>query len=117
MALNPNGLVKTSELDPESFEFDESAKKIKVRQTPQLGPHSNEILFTNDEVTLGDFFINGGGFGKFIFRKLANSNKIAVCTGFEYGGEWYLDRPDDGEMIDPLDGMKRVQVVNGEIQR
>lgn len=85
--------------------------------SPVIG---SNVVFSNKEVTIGDFFINGGGMGKFVFREVLNHTKngrsMMVCTGFEYNGQWYGDRPDSGTVIDVFQGQKSLEVDdNGNV--
>lgn len=58
------------------------------------------VVFGSQEVTIGDFLLQDASVVKLIFRKLENGNRPMVATGFEYQGEWYGDRPDDGTFKD-----------------
>lgn len=62
-------------------------------------PKMNSVLqFTNRELQVPPAQIQ-----QLLFRELLNSNRIMVCTGFQYGNEWYGDRPDDGVFKNPFD--------------
>lgn len=55
-------------------------------------PKMNSVLqFTDRELQIPPAQIQ-----QLLFRELLNSNRVMVCTGFQYGNEWYGDRPDNG---------------------
>lgn len=62
--------------------------------TPKL---NSNVLFTDKELTVPPSQIQ-----LLLFRQLANSNNVMVCTGFQYGNEWYGDRPDNGAYRNPF---------------
>lgn len=65
---------------------------VKVEDEKVVSPleDTNTVTFTGKEVTVGDFLLQSGEVVKLVFREIdqsANkSNRIAVCTGFQYQG-------------------------------
>lgn len=70
------------------------------------------VVFGNKEVTIGDFLLQDGSLVKLVFRELVNGNRAMVATGFEYGGKWYGDRPDNGKFEDVFSG--KTMLVEGD---
>lgn len=88
----------------------------KLAAVGGTGGGANTVEFGAKEVTVGGIFVNGAGEMQLVFRQILNGNdRVAVCTGFQYGGQWYLDRPDDGEFIDLFDNQQPKQVVNDRV--
>lgn len=74
-----------------------------------IGKLNADVVFTDREVHVQ-------GVNHLVFREIDNHNKngraMMVCTGFEYQGKWYGDRPDEGQVIDVLNNQQEIYIDN-----
>lgn len=76
-------------------EMDIDSRTVEISEGNKL---RSVFRLTNEEFTVP---LNRNDI-QLVFRTTENCNYPFVCTGIQYAGTWYGDRPDDGEFTNPI---------------